>query len=388
MTVDSPVFSVSADGISAPAYDEVLEYYQDKAREIFGPDVNLDADTQDGQLIAIFALALSEVNAQAIALYSQFSPATASGAGLDAVVKQNGLARHTATHSTADVRLVGQAGTIIENGRVKDDAGNAWNLPARVSIPLSGEVTVTATCEAEGAVQARAGAISTIATPTLGWQSAESVSDAAVGAAVESDAELRARQSVSTMQAGSALWDALLGAVEQIEGVQSVAGKHNDTGEVSADGIPAHSIAVVAEGGDAQEIAETIFRKKSMGVSTYGAVESQVIDTMQNIYTVRFSRPTPLRITAALEVRATDTWRTTEQDDIKNRLISYMEGLSVGESVNAGKCVAAIIKHDDGEYDPDFSLEGLKLNGSAASVPAAWNQKAVIEASDITITVK
>ena len=388
MTITNPVFSVSRDGITAPSYEDILDYFQSKARAIFGSDINLSEDTQDGQLIAIFAAALNDVNAQAIAAFNSYNPATAVGYALDEAVKTNGLARHVATHSTADVKLVGQAGTVITNGYAVDALQNKWMLPDTVSIPLAGTVTVTATAEQAGEISAPAGAISKIGTPTRGWQTVTNPLPAVPGAAVETDAQLRKRQSVSTMQPGAALWDSLTGAIEQLDGVQSAAGRHNDTGEADSYGIPAHSIAVVVEGGDAEDIAEAIYKKKSQGVATFGAVERQITDSLGNIYTIKFSRPTPVKVTAAITVRASETWLSTEQDDIKSRLIGYIATLAIGEAVNAGKCVAAIIQHDDGEYDPDFSLEGVTFNGSAASVAIDWNQKAAIDAADITITVK
>ena len=58
MTTSNPVAEITADGVSAPTYDEVLGYLQEGARAIFGSDINLDADTQDGQLLAIFAKAI------------------------------------------------------------------------------------------------------------------------------------------------------------------------------------------------------------------------------------------------------------------------------------------------------------------------------------------
>ncbi|MGC8170052.1 baseplate J/gp47 family protein, partial [Salmonella enterica] len=75
---------------------------------------------------------------------------------------------------------------------------NIWNLPASVTIPPSGLITVTATCAAIGAVSAPAGTITTINTPTRGWQSVTNPADAVPGAEVESDAALRSRQKIST----------------------------------------------------------------------------------------------------------------------------------------------------------------------------------------------
>ena len=124
--ISTPVFTVTENGIQAPSYAEILDYFQSQARAIFGQDINVDADTQDGQLIAIFAQAVSDVNAQAIATYNQFNPNTAVGVGLDSAVKTNGITRQSATNSTVDLILIGQAGTVITNGYATDDNNNNW----------------------------------------------------------------------------------------------------------------------------------------------------------------------------------------------------------------------------------------------------------------------
>ena len=130
MTIDSPIFVVSASGITAPTYDEILEYFKDKAKSIFGSDINLDADTQDGQLLAIFSAAINDLNAQAISVFNAYNPNTASGVALDCAVKTNGLTRHDASRSQVDLKLVGVAGTVINNGVAIDSSDNRWLLPS------------------------------------------------------------------------------------------------------------------------------------------------------------------------------------------------------------------------------------------------------------------
>lgn len=387
MTISSPVFTVSATGITAPSYEEILDYFKTKAKGIFGDDINLDSDTQDGQLLAIFAAAINDLNAQAIAVFNAYNPSTAIGVALDGAVKTNGISRHEASHSSVDLTIVGQAGTVIANGYALDSAGNRWNLPEAVTIPRSGEIVATATAEAEGAVSAPAGSITTIGTPTLGWQSVMNKTAAVEGAAVESDAELRYRQTLSTMQPTMGLWDGLIGSIQQLDGVQSVAGRHNDTGSESSDVIPAHSIAVVVSGGAADEIAETIYKKKSQGVSTYGSTTVEYIDSLGNVNEIAFSRPTDVAITIAITLKATDTWLTTNEDDVKTRLSAYINGLAIGEKVDIMKCVSEVVRDAD-IYDPDFYLETITLNGAAASVDIAWNEKASTSADSITITVE
>ena len=76
---------------------------------IFGADIYLGSDSQDGQYISIFALAAFDCCQIAQAVYNSFSPLTAIGKALSTQVKINGIARDVATYSSVDLYLVGQA---------------------------------------------------------------------------------------------------------------------------------------------------------------------------------------------------------------------------------------------------------------------------------------
>ena len=126
---------IDAAGIRAPSYGEVLQYFKDQYRNIYGADTYLEADSQDGQLLAVFAMAIHDANTAAVQVYNAFSPATASGAALSSNVKINGLARGVATRSSVDLRIVGQGGTTISGGVALDGDRVQWELPASVTIP-------------------------------------------------------------------------------------------------------------------------------------------------------------------------------------------------------------------------------------------------------------
>ena len=164
-----------------------------------------------------------------------------------------------------DLLLVGQAGTAITNGIAKDVNGVKWALPASVTIPPAGQITVTATCQTIGAVSAPAGSITQIGTPTLGWQTVNNPSDAVEGAPLETDAALRQRQAVSTALPSLTVLDGIIGAVACLPGVTRWAVYENDTDATDANGIPKHSISLVVEGGDATAIANAIAGKKTPG---------------------------------------------------------------------------------------------------------------------------
>lgn len=390
--IESPVFNVTENGIKAPSYAEILEYFQEKGKAIFGQDVDLDADTQDGQLISIFALALSDVNSQAIATYNQFNPNTAVGVGLDSAVKTNGLTRHTATNSTVDLVLIGQAGTVITNGVATDDNENRWLLPEQVIIPVSGEITVTATAEEIGAIEASPNTITQIGTPTLGWQSVNNPTQATVGVAVETDAQLRTRQARSTELASVSLWEGIVASLLNLEGVTRVSGVKNDEDEPTPDGIPGHTIAMIVDGGDVDEIGKTIFLKKGEGVGTYGTTNTTYIDSFGFPNVIRFSRPTIVNVYVTLTITPSSTYISTVADEIKQRIADYINGLAIGESVNIARVLSNAVKDCTTGVDDRFDVTAIVMgeaSGSqtAASIPIEWNEAASCDVDQITVTL-
>ena len=390
--ISNPVFTVSENGIQAPSYVEILEYFQSQARNIFGQDVNIDADTQDGQLIAIFALALSDVNAQAIATYNQFNPNTAVGVGLDSAVKTNGITRHTATNSTVDLVLIGQAGTVITNGVATDDNENRWLLPEQVVIPVSGEITVTATAEEVGAIEASPNTITQIGTPTLGWQSVNNPTQATVGVAVETDAELRQRQSRSTELPSVSLWEGIIGSLLNLPGVIRVSGVKNDEDDPSPEGVPGHTIAMIVDGGEVDEIGETIFLKKGEGVGTYGSVQTTYVDTYGFPNVIKFSRPTIVNAYVTLTITPSTTYISSVADEIKQRIADYINGLPIGESVNIARVLSSAVKDCTTGVDDRFDVTAITMgeaSGSqtAASIPIEWNEVAYCDVDNITVTL-
>lgn len=390
--IESPVFNVTENGIKAPSYAEILEYFQEKAKTIFGQDVDLDADTQDGQLIAIFAQAISDVNAQAIATYNQFNPNTAVGVGLDSAVKTNGIERQEASNSTVDLVLIGQAGTVINNGIASDDAGTNWLLPEQVVIPVSGEITVTATAEEVGDIEASPNTITQIVTPTLGWQSVNNPNQAVVGVAVETDAQLRTRQARSTELASVSLWEGIIASLLNLEGVTRVSGVKNDEDAPSDEGVPGHTVAMIVDGGDVDEIGKTLFLKKGEGVGTFGTTQTTYIDTYGFPNVIKFSRPTIVNVYVTLNITPASTYLSTAADEIKSRIADYINSLSIGEDVNIARVLASAVKDCDTGMDDRFEVSSITMgessgSQSAATIPIGWNEAASCDVSNITVNL-
>ena len=325
--------TVDSTGISAPSYAAILAYLTAQYQSIYGADVYLGADSQDGQFLAVIASAINDSNAGAIAVYNSFAPSTAQGAGLSSRVKINGIKRLSASFSTVNITLTGQAGTTVTNGTVTDSNKNTWALPPSVTIPSGGTITVTATCTTIGAITAATNTVNIIGTPTFGWQNVTNASAASPGAPVESDAALRVRQGVSVALPSQTVLAGILGAVENIAGVTAARAYENDTASTDANGVTAKSIALVVQGGDAATIAATILAKKTPGTITYGSTTQSVVDSTGNTHSVKFSVPAPQRISVAISLHALTNYTTVIGDQIKAAVAAYINALGIGNSI-------------------------------------------------------
>jgi uncharacterized phage protein gp47/JayE len=383
--------TIDANGISAPDYNTILNALKSQAQNIFGTDIYLEPDSQDGQLLATMAASINDANSAAIAAYNSFSPSTAQGIGLSNVVKINGLQRLVPSNSTANITIIGQAGTIIANGIVEDANGLQWALPASVTVPVGGSIVVTATCKTPGAIAAAANTINQIATPTFGWQSANNAANAVPGAPVESDAELRVRQSKSTSLPAQTVIGGIYAAIANLSGVTQLKIYDNDTGSTDSNGIPAHSISVVVQGGDATAIAQAIALKKTPGTGTYGTTSETVVDSQGIPNTINFFAATQVPIDINITIKAYAGYVTTTGATIIAQLKKYLNGMGIGGTDNFvfnSKLYSPA--NDTGAVANSYNVTALTARRgsssfSTANIAIAFNEIPI--AGTVTLTV-
>ncbi|MBS0893946.1 baseplate J/gp47 family protein [Tatumella sp. JGM130] len=385
--------TIDAEGISAPAYQTILSTLTGYFQQIYGTDAYLDPDSKDGQMIALMALAINDANNTAIQCYNSFSPSTAQSDALSRNVKINGISRQAAVNSTADLTITGTGGTVISNGSVKDANGVIWNLPTTTTILTTGTVTVTATCAQSGAVSAVAGSITKINTPTLGWVSVTNAAEATVGSAAETDAELRSRQTQSVALPSLTPFDALDGAIGSVDGVTRHKLYENDTETTDDNGLPAHSVAAIVDGGDVDDLAEAIRSTKGQGVTTYGSTSVTTYDKYGNPHIINLSRSTDVPIAVTVTLLAFTGYNTVIGTQIKQAIADYINDLGIGNSLYLGRLYSAAnltvgTDSSNGTYFDVMSLEvGRDSSVAAGNVTIAYNESASCSVDDITLTV-
>ncbi|EIM8802306.1 baseplate J/gp47 family protein [Salmonella enterica] len=385
--------TVTAEGISAPDYQTILDTLTSYFQQIYGSDAYLEPDSKDGQMVALVALAIHDANNTAISVYNCFSPATGYGAALTSNVKINGIARKGATNSTVDLVLTGTAGTTITNGTVKDTNNVIWRLPASVVIGVDGTVTVTAICSNSGAVAALAGTITTINTPTRGWTSVTNPAAATVGVPAETDAELRIRQGQGVALPSITPFEGVDGAIANVAGVTRHKLYENDTGATDINGLPPHSISAIVDGGDVAEIAQTIRGNKGQGVRTWGKTSVTVPDKYGNPHIISFSRPTDVPVYGKITLKVFAGYTSQIGVQIQQAVADYINRLMIGAPVLLSRIYSpanlGVVSGGNARY---YDIQELLIGKSpeavaAANINIAYDESASCKPENIIITV-
>ena len=380
---------VTAAGIFSPSFNDILASYQASVRSIFGSDVYIDPDSKDGQLLAILAQAQYDSNQCAIATYNSYNPQTAVGTALDSAVKLNGIVRQSASSSTAVLTIIGQTGVEIFNGVVQDNLARLWDLPSEVLIPDAGEIDVLGTCETLGAIQAQPNTITLPFTAVVGWQSVTNKLPAIPGAPVETDGQLRERQTISTSLTALTTAESILSRVLNVPGVARAQIYVNDTNALDVNGIPAHSFSVVVQGGADLDVATAIEVSKDVGAGTSGNTQVPVTSVFGLTNAINFQRLTEVAITVAVVIHKLPTFSGSSAGAIAAALIQFVNALGIGEDVyHSWMTAVASLNSNPTFYVVSLtqSRDGAAL--AAADIAIAFNEAATLDISNITVTLE
>ena len=389
---------VDESGYHYPSYNEIVDDLVTQFQQIYGDGIYLGSDSQDYEIISIFALKIFD-SFQAVELaYNAHSPLTAIGTALDYVVAINGINRVQGTKSKATVTLTGAAGTVISNGIVSDIEGRLWDLPETVTLDSNGTASAVATCRETGIVTAEAGAITRIMTPTIGWLSVTNASAATTGTVTETDSALRARQVTSVAQPSQTILSGLKGALLALEAVNGCEVFENDTSSTDANGITAHSICAVVDYDSSdtdakQAIAKTILMYKSCGCNTYGSTTESVTDTDTGIdYSIKFQQMTHVDVDVEIAITRGNGYSEAYEELVTTAIVEYLNSLEPGKSVNMSTLAAVAMNVNDSLINPAFTVSSVEAarHGSAvgtSDVTFSFYEVAHGAATNITITV-
>lgn len=338
---------VNSTGFSITSLADRLAALVTLVKNIWGPQINVDPNTYDGQMLGVIAESLNNLEQLAQTIYNSFNPNTATGNALATLVQLNYLKKQNGAPSTVTLQFTGSNKTLIPSGSIfqsNDGSNNEWVTIEDVQIDATGHAIAQATATVNGALTAVIGTITNILNPIFGLISVTNNTEAVPGNLEESDEQLRQRRALSTAANGQGPVDALRGALLNLPNVTAAQVYENNTDATNANGQPSRSIYAVVQGGANQDIWNTIWFKRSGCVSVVGSVTGTVVDTAGWPHTMAFDRPvqTPIYVIANVKQRA--GFPVTGPTLIKNALVAFAQAnFSIGQQVIQSELYAPLM---------------------------------------------
>lgn len=274
---------ISTNGLVLQSLSEIITELEDGFKAIYGPDINLDANSPDGQMINLFAQAKIDILELIASVYNSFSPSSAAGIVLDQRCALNGVTRIAGVRTELNllvwaesiVNLIGESSDTGTPFTVKDPSGNRFFLKDDQTTAV-GLNTFTFIAEDAGDISVAPSTIETIDTITLGITGVTGPTGAVTvqGRDEETDAQLRYRRELSVAKPSQGYSYSLQAGLLELDGVSDAKVFENFTGVTDSNGIPPHSIYTIVDGGDHTEIAETIYAYKGAGCGIWGGTGS------------------------------------------------------------------------------------------------------------------
>lgn len=335
-------------GYERPTYEDLLEAQRERAKLLFGEDINTDSNTPLGKYIRLNVADLADVYELLEAIYYARFPNTASGVSLDRLCTFVGISRNPATCAQHRIKFIGVAGEYVPEGFEVSTADGTltYHIYDTLQIGADGTVEGIVECETAGtAGNVAVGKIDTIVNPDANVEEIEHIGVEVYADDIETDVSLRQRFHATINSTGSSTVAAISSAILRVPLVDGVAVIENDT-NTAKDDIPPHSFNCYVLAPKTQDalIAEAIFSKKPLGIKAVGAVEMEVKDESGTAHTVAFSRTIEKQIYIKAAISTNQFFESDGVAQIKNHIADYINSLKNGEDVYLSSLYGYIYK--------------------------------------------
>lgn len=389
---------IGVNGLVTQELAEIREQLTNDFISIYGDDINLDSSTADAQWLNILAQQKIDVIDLFKQMYNNLDVDRVVGIPQQILYKLNGLTIKTYGYSYVYINVnVGQSVTLdgldenIESidgigYTVRDGVGNRWILTNSVDL-APGVHTLNFRAADIGAVTAAANTINIMETVVTGVQSVNNPgANYITGNSGETTSEFRLRRNRSVALPSQGYDEAIEAQILQLDNVVDCKVYDNRSDSVE-NGIPAHSVWVIVEGGNAQDIGKVIYYNVPPGIGMYGNESIAVQKANGNNIIVNYgnAQAEPLQIMATIKSFSADT---LDEDYIKAQLVEKMS-FKIGEMAESAN-ITTILKEIIGETGTPFSVEIADNRGvwSEYITPQGLDQYYSVSADNIILTIE
>ncbi len=302
-------------GLQVKSYAEISDELKNSFHQIYGGDLNLESNTQDGQMIGLFAQSATDIREIIMSVWNDLFADTAQGMALDRLFSVIGVRRNTGSKARVlitvvtdrPVHLQGLDGVNNLNAfTVSDSMGNNYNLELSADFP-SGETQAVFVAEFEGYRQMQINTITTIETIIRGVLSIANLQEPIEnGTDFETDAEFRNRALLGNPSGANIGTKSLIeAAILELDDVNEVL-VIEDVGQIS----------IIVKGGNPQDIANAIYATKAAGIETLGNISIPINNSV-----IKFTFATPQSLYYKVDLHDNNGSSYIDDVAIKNLLV-------------------------------------------------------------------
>lgn len=381
-------------GFHRPTYAELLTEQETRARQLFGDDIETGEATPLGKYIRLNVYDYARLYELAEKIYYARFPNFATGVQLDRLTPFANISRNPATVARHIVEFYGIAGKTVEQGSLVA-TGDGVTFYTLEDVTMQdeglglGTARVTVECTEFGTVgNVAVGEIDRMGNPNGYVREVRHIALKLLAKDAETDKALRERFGEVIKGTGAGTWEALYGALGRIINVDGVVIVENDTAETVGT-MPPHSFQcyIVAPNTLDQQIGQTIFDKKPIGIKPLGEVEVTALDRAGGAHLMRFSRAIEKQISLQATIKKTTSYPEDGTEQIKNNIANLINGLSNGDDVILSRLYSAIHAVDGVAEVANLQMKAGSGAFAASNIICLPAEFARIQKENINLTV-
>lgn len=389
-------------GLTVKTASEITSDIATDLRAAYGDDINLDQNSPDGQLVGIITQIATDLRELLVGINNNFDPDQALGNLLDQRVTINNITRKGGTYTVQPVSItVDRTVTLqgldadyaLTSGTgytVQDNAGTQFILADTTTL-TAGTHSLNFRAKDLGAVNVTVGTITNPVTIVLGVTAINNPSAALeIGENQETDPQLKVRRQNSVANNSIGFLDGLRGSLLGVSGVSEAKVYLNNTNSVDADGIPAHGIWAIVEGGANSDIGSILYAKSAYGPDLKGDVEVAINTASGGVFTAKFDRPSAENLYIRFDIQRTITGYSFDMTGIKSYMssnITYGIGQFAHTATITADALSAINSLGGGGVPVNVEISKNGTDWYDYLETTTKDNQFTVDATRITITV-
>jgi len=340
-------YGLSLRGFIRKPYTIIISEKEERARDLFGEDIELSERSPLGLYIRTTSWEQSKLWDKMESVYYSAFIDDAEGKQLDALVKYIGLFRKPALRALGKVLFTGRAGRNISIGtRVMTQSGTIFSTTEDITLNDSGfgEAAIEA-AEAGRTGNVTAGRIDRLFNPLEGIMGISNPERTSGGTITETDEELRDRYYRSLSRKGKATRAAIEAVILELPTVKDAKVLENTSMLYDENGIPPKSVAPFVFDGNPLEIASAILETKSAGIQSFGEETISLNDSRGFPQIIGYTRAKSINVWIDVLLSKNPNFRPGDEVQIRSKIIAYVGGLDTDGTEHRGLGLGQDVAH-------------------------------------------